>query len=77
MRMDVYLGRKVHVSEEQRRWTVGGAGYSGTARTVSACATNRGPNLIDTSISERSRQMLLITSKHFHLSIFKNFASGK
>jgi hypothetical protein len=50
MKMDVSLERKVHVREEQIKWTAGGAGYSGTARTASAYVTNRDPSLTDTSI---------------------------
>jgi hypothetical protein len=66
-RTGVSLGRKVPASEVQQRWTAGGDGCSGIARTASVCVTNRGPSLIDTSISGRSRQMLPIISKQFHL----------
>jgi hypothetical protein len=65
MKMDASLERKIHVTEELVKWTAGGAGYSGTARTASACVTNKDPSLTDISIYERLRQTLITTCEYF------------
>jgi hypothetical protein len=50
MKMDVPSERRILVRQGQIKWTAGGDGYFGIARTASAYVMNRDPSLTDTSI---------------------------